>query len=429
MRAVPGERLADLPPVRAFDEATRHEMRVVASVLPFKVNNYVLDELIDWDRAPDDPMFRLTFPHRAMLPEKMFAVMSDLVAAGAPRAVVRAEADRQRRLLHPHPGGQLELNVPRMGGVAVPGLQHKYRETVLLFPAHGQTCHAYCGYCFRWAQFVGMPELKQHLPGPDAAVEYLRAHPEVTDVLVTGGDPLIMSADRLRAVLEPLLSPGLGHVRNIRIGTKALSYWPYRFLTDPDADDLMRLLSECVAAGRSLALMTHFSHGRELSTPAVRRAIARLRGTGAVLRAQAPMVRHVNDDPGVWADMWREMVQLGVQPYYTFVERDTGASEYFALPLTRALAVYQGALRRVSGLARTARGPVMSATPGKVLLSGEAEIGGQKVFVCSFLQSREPGHTGRVFFASWSPTATWFDELRPALGTDPAFFGDAAALA
>lgn len=425
MRATPGERLAQLPQVSSLDPATRHEMRVVAAVLPFKVNNYVLDELIDWDRAPEDPIFRLTFPHRDMLPEPVFSVISDLISAGAPRAVLRGEADRQRRLLHPHPGGQLELNVPRMDGRPVPGLQHKYRETVLLFPAQGQTCHAYCGYCFRWAQFVGIPELKQHLPGPGPALDYLRAHPEVTDVLITGGDPLIMSTDRLRAYLEPLLAPEFDHVRNIRLGTKALGYWPYRFLTDPDAEDLLRLLSDCVAAGRSLAVMTHFSHGRELTTRAVREAVARLRGTGAVLRAQAPMVRHVNDDPTVWADMWRDMVQLGIQPYYTFVERDTGARDYFALPLTRALSVYQEALRQVSGLARTARGPVMSATPGKVLVNGEAEIAGEKVFVCSFLQSRDPERTGRPFFAAWSPTATWFDELRPALGTDPTLFAPA----
>ncbi|MEU3504151.1 lysine 2,3-aminomutase [Streptomyces hundungensis] len=415
MRVVPGEHLADLRPVREFlDEETRHSMRVVASVLPFKVNAYVVDELIDWGRAPEDPMFRLTFPHRDMLPSAAFDVMSDLLRRAAPRSVIRQEANRQRLRLNPHPGGQLELNVPPHDGAPVPGLQHKYRETVLLFPSAGQTCHAYCGYCFRWAQFVGMPELKQSLPSMRDAVVYLRQHTEVTDVLITGGDPLIMSTARLREYVEPLLAEDLGHLRTIRIGTKALAYWPHRFLDDPDSDDLLRLFEQCAAADRSVALMTHFSHERELETVDVRAAIARIRSAGVVLRAQAPMVRHVNDDPGVWARMWQRMVELGIHPYYCFVERDTGAQDYFALPLHRSLAIYQEALRQVSGLARTARGPVMSATPGKVVLHGESDVGGKKVFVCSFLQARDPEQVGRPFFAAWSPTARWFDELEPA---------------
>ncbi|PKV90157.1 KamA family radical SAM protein [Streptomyces sp. TLI_146] len=421
LRSIPGDHLADAEQVRTrVDEDTRHAMRVVSAVLPFKVNSYIMDELIDWSRPPyDDPVFRLVFPHRDMLPPDMFRTMSKLIAKGASRSEVRREANRQRLLLKPHPGGQLEQNVPRLDGRVVEGLQHKYRETVLLFPGAGQTCHAYCGYCFRWAQFVGMPELKQSLAGPANALEYLREHTEVTDVLITGGDPLIMSTARLREYIEPLLAPEFHHIRSLRIGTKALGYWPYRFLTDPDADDLLRLFEQCVRAGRTLALMTHFSHGAELATAVVERALVRIRATGAVLRAQAPMVRYVNDDSAVWARMWQRMVELGIHPYYAFVERDTGARNYFAIPLTRALAVYQGALRQVSGLARTSRGPLMSATPGKVVIHGESHIAGRKVFVCSFLQARLPEAVGQPFFAAWSPTATWFDELEPAFSDSP----------
>ncbi|MEU1072802.1 MULTISPECIES: hypothetical protein [unclassified Streptomyces] len=67
---MPGERLADLPQLQGLDERTRRDMKVVAAVLPFKVNRYVLEELIDWDRVPDDPLYRLTFPHRDMLPPR-----------------------------------------------------------------------------------------------------------------------------------------------------------------------------------------------------------------------------------------------------------------------------------------------------------------------------------------------------------------------
>jgi KamA family protein len=304
-----------------------------------------------------------------------------------------------------------------LDGERVDGLQHKYAETVLIFPSPGQTCHAYCGYCFRWAQFVGIAELRQALHDPQLAVRYLASRPEVTDALFTGGDPMIMSAAVLRRYVEPLLGPTTEHVRTLRFGTKALSYWPYRFTTDRDADDMLRLFEQCVAAGRHVAVMAHFSHPRELDNAAVEAAIARIRGTGAVIRAQAPLVAHVNDDPTAWATMWQRQVELGVMPYYMFVERDTGAHGYFGVPLVRALEVYTQALRQVSGLARTARGPVMSAAPGKILIDGTAQIDGERVFALRMLQSRRPEEVGRIFFARHDETAQWWDDLVPAAGS------------
>ena len=134
------------------------------------------------------------------------------------------------------------------------GCQHKYRETVLFFPVQGQTCHAYCTYCFRWPQFVGDKDLRFAARNTDALVQYLSEHDEVTDVLITGGDPMVMSSALLRKTIEPLLDPSLGHIRSIRIGTKALSFWPYRFLTDADADDLLRLFEEVRSTGTAAGL-------------------------------------------------------------------------------------------------------------------------------------------------------------------------------
>ncbi|URM88702.1 lysine 2,3-aminomutase [Streptomyces sp. MRC013] len=414
MRAVPGARLAALPQVQRLDATVRRDIEVVSSVLPFKVNNYVLDELIDWDRAPDDPLYRLTFPDRGMLPEPVYDEIAALIDRGAGREELRAAVNRARLELNPHPGDQLQANVPQGEDGALNGLQHKYRETVLVFPGQGQTCHAYCGYCFRWAQFIGVAELKQAVSGPEQALGYLAGHPEVSDVLFTGGDPMIMSTDRLRTYLTPLLEPRFEHIRNIRFGSKALSYWPYRFTTDDDADELLRLLERATSLGRHVAVMAHFSHPNELRTEACREAVRRIRDTGAVIRAQAPLVRHVNDDPAVWARMWRTMTTLGVVPYYMFVERDTGASQYFELPLQRAVSVYRDAISAVSGLERTARGPVMSASPGKVMIDGIARIAGQDVFCCRFLQARDPRWVGRPFFAKLDEHAVWFDDLKPA---------------
>lgn len=397
-------------------------MNVVARVLPFRVNSYVVEELIDWDRVPDDPIFRLTFPDRQMLPPGDYDRVAAAVRRGAGREEMRRLAAGVRLRLNPHPAGQLTSNVPRLDDEPVPGVQHKYRETVLVFPAHGQTCHAYCAYCFRWPQFVGMPDLKFATDRPRRFLAYVRRRREVTDVLLTGGDPAIMTTARLADYIEPLLEPGFEHVRTLRVGTKSVAYWPHRFLTDPDADELLRLFERVVASGRHLALMAHYSHPRELQTPAAREAVRRIRATGAVIRTQAPLVRGVNDDPAVWAELWREQVHLGCVPYYMFVERNTGAMHHFSVPLARAWEIHREAVRTVSGLGRTARGPVMSAWPGKVKVEGPARVHGEPVFVLSLLQARNPDFVGRPFFARYDPQAAWLTELRPAFGRERFFF-------
>jgi L-lysine 2,3-aminomutase len=244
-------------------------------------------------------------------------------------------------------------------------------------------------------------------------MRYLQNQLDVSDLLFTGGDPLIMSTARLDSYVDPLLKPDFEHIRNLRFGTKALSYWPYRFSTDSDADDLLRLFERCVTAGRHVAVMAHFSHPRELTTDAVRTAISRIHSTGAVIRAQAPVVRHVNDDAETWASMWRELVRLGVVPYYMFVERDTGARSYFELPLLRAFEIYRDAFSKVSGLERTARGPVMSTGPGKVVIDGTTELDSGPAFVLRMLQARERSWLARPFFAHLDEKAMWFDDLRP----------------
>jgi KamA family protein len=312
--------------------------------------------------------------------------------------------------------------MPSLDGAAVQGVQHKYAETCLVFPSAGQTCHAFCTFCFRWPQFVGMRELKFATDADMRFLHYLRTHREITDVLLTGGDPLVMKTRLIERYVRPLLDSEFAHIENVRFGTKMLAYWPYRVLSDPDADELLELLARIVAAGKHVAIMAHFVHPRELSTPAVRAAIERLQSVGVVIRTQGPLVRHINDGPSVWADMWRRQTRLGLVPYYMFVERDTGPHAYFKLPLARALSIYRAATSSVSGLARTARGPVMSALPGKVCVDGVAEIDGRRHFVLSLLQGRDAGWCRQPFFAEYDPDATWLTDLRPSFGAREFFY-------
>jgi KamA family protein len=413
-RAYSAKHLDGLTARAGLDEAERLAVRAVATVLPFRTNDYVLESLIDWTAAPDDPIYRLVFPQSDMLSREDVGTIADLLAREAPSREVQAAAHAVRMRLNPHPAGQLALNIPAAENGLVPGVQHKYPETVLIFPKQGQTCHAYCTYCFRWAQFVDEPDLKMATDDMASVVAYLRAHPEATSVLITGGDPMIMGSVVLRRYVEPLLNSGLDHLESIRIGTKSLAYWPQRFVTDPDADDTLRLFEEVAATGRNLALMAHFSHPREMEPALVGEAVSRIRSAGGVIRTQAPLIRTINDDPGTWATMWRTQLRMGMVPYYMFVERDTGPQGYFAVPLARAAEIFRDAYSSVSGLCRTVRGPSMSATPGKVCVDGVAEIAGEKVFVLHMIQARDPSLVGRPFFARYDPRAVWLSDLEPA---------------
>ena len=231
---------------------------------------------------------------------------------------------------------------------------------------------------------------------------------------------MVMKTKLLRQYIAPLLD--IPHLDSIRVGTKALAYWPHRFIQGEDADDFLRLIEQVRAADKHFALMAHSSHPRELEPAPAREAMRRVIGAGAAVRCQAPLIKHVNDHQDIWADLWRKQVQLGAVPYYMFIERDTGPRNYFEVPLARAFNIFTRAYRQVSGLARTVRGPSMSTTPGKVLIDGVAEISGERVFVLKFLQGRNPDWVNRIFFAKFDPQCCWLDKLEPAFGEGSFFY-------
>jgi len=413
-----------IPQIQQMSEETQFQMEVVGNVLPFKTNNYVVEQLIDWDNIPNDPMYVLTFPQKGMLIPEHYDKMASTLRSGADKKEIARVANDIRLQLNPHPAGQMELNVPQLkDGTKLYGMQHKYDETCLFFPSQSQTCHAYCTFCFRWPQFVGMDEMKFAMREGEQLVQYLKEHPEISDVLFTGGDPMIMKASMFSVYTDALLDAKLPNLKTIRIGTKAVSYWPYKFLTDSDADETLKNFEKIVKSGTHLAIMAHFNHLAELSTDPIKEAIKRIRNTGAQIRTQSPLLAHINDDADMWAEMWQKQVSLGCIPYYMFVVRDTGAQQYFGVPLVKAEKIFRTAFRKVSGLARTVRGPSMSATPGKVHVLGVSEINGQKVMALQLLQGRESEWVGVPFFAKYDENAIWLDDLVPAFG-EKFFFED-----
>lgn len=412
----------NIPQIQRLSEEQVHAIDVVSTVLPFKTNNYVVDHLIDWSRYQEDPMFILTFPQKDMLKPNHFRIIDDMMQAGAGKELIEKAANKIRLLLNPHPAGQMAHNIPVWHGQRLDGFQHKYRETVVFFPSHGQTCHAYCSFCFRWPQFVGMEGLKFASKEADLLVNYISEHPDISDVLFTGGDPLTMRTKILEAYIKPLLEADIPHLQNIRIGSKALTYWPYRFLEDEDAADLLDLFREIKKAGKHLAYMAHFNHPVELKGTVVKEAIREILSTGAVIRTQSPLLRHINDSPQVWSEMWRKQVELGCIPYYMFIARNTGAQHYFSVPLEKAWQIFRQAYQAVSGICRTVRGPVMSCLPGKIQFLGESEVQKQKVFTFRMLQGRNPDWVARPFFSEYDEKAVWYTELKPAFGEENFFF-------
>ena len=413
-----------IPHIQNLSEEAQFEMEVVGNVLPFKANNYVVEQLIDWNNIPNDPMFVLTFPQKGMLKQEHFQKMATALKNNSDKKEIASIANEIRLQLNPHPAGQMELNVPTLkDGTKLYGMQHKYKETCLFFPSQSQTCHAYCSFCFRWPQFVGMDEMKFAMQEGQQLVQYLIEHPEISDVLFTGGDPMIMKAKMFSKYIDTLIDAKLPNLKTIRIGTKVLSYWPYKFLTDFDSQEMLDVFKKITDNGIHLAFMAHFNHLNELSTDSVKNAIKKVRETGAQIRTQSPLLAHINDNSEMWAKMWTKQVQLGCIPYYMFVVRDTGAQHYFGVSLLKAHEIFKNAFSSVSGLARTVRGPSMSATPGKIHVLGTANVNNQKIIALKFLQGRNPDWVETPFFAKYDENAIWLDDLKPAF-SDKFFFED-----
>ena len=144
-----------------------------------------------------DPFYKLVFPTMDMLTQEHQDLLNNACDAGDPKEI-KATVEVIREALNPHPAGQKTLNAPKKAELT--GVQHKYAETVLFFAAAAQTCHAYCTYCFRWAQFIGDADLRFAQKDADSLFDYLEEHEEVSDILFTGGDPMIMKTNMFLSV-------------------------------------------------------------------------------------------------------------------------------------------------------------------------------------------------------------------------------------
>ena len=389
------------------------ELELVSHILPFKVNNYILDELIDWNNKETDPMFNLYFFNKHMLHSEQLNLLQ-YSYYNTQTIEEKNEIIKQiRGELNPHPAKQMTANVPILNNKRIKGLQHKYKETCLIFPKAGQTCHSYCTFCFRWAQFIGDDDQKFYTDSSGLHIEYIKKNKEITDLLFTGGDPMIMSIPKLKEIISPFLGKEFDHIKNIRIGTKSIVNFPYKYVNDKETSELLSFFENIIKSGKHLSIMAHINHWIEMESDAFKTAIKNIRNTGAEIRTQSPILNNINDNSDIWIKMWQQQVKLGLIPYYMFIERETGAEKYFNIPLFKAFNIFKDAYKQVSGLCKTVKGPSMSAIPGKIVIDGVIKIEDKKYFVLNFLQARNPDWIKQPFLAEYDETSTWLFQLNP----------------
>jgi lysine 2,3-aminomutase len=281
----------------------------------------------------------------------------------------------------------------------VPGLQHKYRDTALLLVT--DQCAGFCRYCFRKRLFTRQE--RETLRDWQPALDYICRHDEITDVLLSGGDPLTLPTATLRQLVESVLM--IPHVRTIRIGSKVPAFDPSRITNDRGLADLV---AEVVATGRSLYVMTHFDHPRELTT-AARDALATLQGAGAMCLNQCPVTAGVNDTPAVLAELFQACTDAGCPQYYVFQCRPALGNSSFIVPLVGAFEMVEEARDMVSGLSRRARF-CLSHESGKVEIVGTDE----SHIYARYHRAKAASDIGRIVVYHRNEAAYWLDQLVPA---------------
>ncbi|MBM41289.1 MAG: KamA family radical SAM protein [Acidobacteria bacterium] len=337
----------------------RDRLGPVAARYVFRANDYYLG-LIDWD-DPEDPIKQLIIPREEELSE----------------------------------WGELDASNEQSVTVAH-GVQHKYTDTVLLLC--NEVCGAYCRYCFRKRLF--MDENDEVTNDVSAGLAYIADHPEVTNVLLTGGDPLLMSTRRLVEIFDALRQ--IPHVKIIRLGSKMPAFDPFRLLNDEELQAAFRKYS---TPEQRIYLMAHFDHPRELTPEAIAGIDTCIRN-GIICVNQCPLIKGINDDPHVLAEMYSTLSYTGCPPYYLFQGRPTAGNEPYEIPIVEGWHIFQQALKMGSGLARRAK-YCMSHETGKVEILG---VDADHLYL-RYHQAKFDEDLSRFFVARRDDSAYWLDQL------------------
>lgn len=389
---------------------------------------------INWDDYETDAVYQLVLPQPNMIdPEPTAAYVAARNAEERAR-IVAAYTEKT----NPHDGNQ-QLNKPWFvndeGAVEfLEGSQHKYPQCQLLFDTTTQNCFSFCTYCFRHAQVRGDEDMFLQ---KDAAQlhRYLRLHPEVSDLLITGGDGGFMPANRFEEYIRPIIAdPALGHIRNIRLGSRSLTFHPEMILSSK-YDKMLELFDQLYDNGIQMAWMAHFSTPRELLNPRTLAAIRRLKAHGVMVRSQSPIMNHISlftaADGKVdvdrsaqnWIDLANILAMLGIGFHSMYAARPTGEHHYFAAPLADIERIFSKIYNSLSSINRPSRHISMTISAGKLAILGTSVIGGEKCFALQFTEGRNMEWMNRVFHAKYDEQKNKIDLLLP-FDTEKYFFVD-----
>jgi len=354
--------LTKLEQIPQLTESEREEMQKVNDKFVFRTNDYY-QSLIDWN-DPHDPIKRIIMPDVQELNE----------------------------------WGELDASNEEKY-TKVRGLEHKYTSTALLLV--NEVCAAYCRFCFRKRLF--MNENDEVTKDISEGLEYIKNNKEINNVLLTGGDPLVMSTSKLEPIIKQLRE--IDHVQVIRIGTKVPAFNPFRILNDPSLLEMFKTYS---TNEKKIYVMAHFNHPREL-TPEAIEGLNLLMKSGVSLVNQTPLVKGVNDDPEVLAELFSKLSYIGVPPYYVFLCRPTLGNETYSVPIERGYEIFEKSRTLCSGLAKRAR-LVMSHESGKIEVLGMSE---DQIFF-KFLRAANKTDNARFLAFFRNPEACWFDDYQEA---------------
>ncbi|HHO76255.1 MAG TPA: KamA family radical SAM protein [Deltaproteobacteria bacterium] len=279
----------------------------------------------------------------------------------------------------------------------MPGVQHKYAQTALILSTN--RCAMYCRHCFR-KRLVGLSnhELLQRF---DEAAEYVKQHREINNVLISGGDPLVLPTAVIAQFLEILSD--IDHLSFIRFGTRIPVTLPDRIIED---DDLVGLFSKHCLASRRLFFVTQFNHPREITDKA-NEAVDLLIRSGIIISNQTVLLKGVNDDPECLADLQNSLVSIGINPYYVFQCRPVKrVMHHFQVPLHRAYTIVEKAKTMLNGHGKRFK-YIMSHKKGKIEIVGKKD---DELFF-KFHQARNPKNMGRFFSRRINPHAGWLTDF------------------
>lgn len=355
-----------------LSDTEKEKLQLVTERFAFRTNDYYVG-LINWD-DPNDPIRRLVIPSESELNE----------------------------------WGHLDAS--NEGSITVrKGVQHKYGSTVLLLV--NEVCGAFCRYCFRKRLFMNDNDEVTYDIEP--GLNYIREHPEVSNVLLTGGDPMILQTSKLEKILAQLRK--IEHVRIIRIGTKMPAFNPFRFLND---DELMNVFETYSTPDRRIYMMCHYDHPREL-TPESREAIHRVIKAGVICVNQNPIIRGVSDNPKVMSKLWNELSYMGVSQYYVFQGRPTAGNEPYEVPIVEAYHKIEAAKKHTSGLAKRVK-YAMSHESGKIEICG---VDHRHIYL-KYHRAKHLKDEQRFVVCHRDDNAFWLDQLRPIKGYDNPYYKD-----